>query len=205
MKIHFVNLFALTLIALSACSSSENGDKLQDALDSEKSELTQELQDSLSYMGNEERLAYDVYNTLYEKHGTKQFTNIATKSEYRHIQAVLDLVNKYKLNDTKSFSNIDSEPLGNHDKTIEEMPAGVYDIVKIQTLHDDLVEMGSKSEIDGLKVGCIIEVIDVNDLNEYIHLAAESDAPDIERVFTFLRDGSYNHYWAFDNGLKNAA
>ena len=22
-------------------------------------------------------------------------------------------------------------------------------------------------------------------------------------VFNFLRDGSYNHYWAFDKGLKN--
>ena len=36
-------------------------------------------------MGNEERLAYDVYNALYALFSdVKQFTNIASNSEYKH-------------------------------------------------------------------------------------------------------------------------
>ena len=83
------------------------------------------------------------------------------------------------------------------------MDAGSYDIEAIQTLYDDLVAQGSTSEIDALKVGCIIEVVDVNDLNRDIALAESEGATDIVTVFNFLRDGSYNHYWSFDKGLKN--
>ena len=49
-------------------------------------ELSEELVNTLSYMGNEERLAYDVYNRLYQEWGIKTFTNIANKSEIKHIQ-----------------------------------------------------------------------------------------------------------------------
>ncbi len=49
----------------------------------------------------------------------------------------------------------------------------------------------------------MVEVTDVNDLNEYIEMAKNSNAPDVEEAFTFLRNASYNHYWAFDTGLKN--
>jgi hypothetical protein len=33
--------------------------------------------------------------------------------------------------------------------------------------------------------------------------ATTSNASDVLVVFDFLREGSYKHYWAFDNGLKN--
>jgi hypothetical protein len=42
-----------------------------------------------------------------------------------------------------------------------------------------------------------------NNLDKYILLAEQSNASDVITVFNFLRDGSYNHYWAFDEGLKN--
>ncbi len=102
-----------------------------------------------------------------------------------------------------NFTNIDLPALGYINTPIEEMDAGTYDIAAIQTLYDDLVAQGSTSEIDALKVGCIIEVVDVNDLNRDIALAESEDATDIVTVFSFLRDGSYNHYWSFDKGLKN--
>ncbi len=37
----------------------------------------------------------------------------------------------------------------------------------------------------------------------YIALAQDSNASDVEEAFTFLRNASYNHYWAFDKGLKD--
>jgi len=165
--------------------------------------LSEELVNTLSYMGNEERLAYDVYNRLYEEWGIRQFTNIANNSEIKHIQAVQDLIQKYKLNDSMHFTNVDLPALGYVNTAVENMNAGTYDISKIQKLYDDLVSMGTVSEIAALNVGCMVEVIDVNDLDEYIHIAENSNASDVVDTFNFLRNGSYNHYWAFDNGLKN--
>ncbi len=175
---------------------------VQSAIEAPVSTLSQELTNTLSFMGNEERLAYDVYNTLYKEWGTKQFTNIATKSEYKHITAVQGLVQKYKLNDDANFTNVDLPALGYMTTAVEDMNAGTYDISEIQKLYDDLVAQGSTSEIEALKVGCIIEVVDVNDLDRDIELAEKEKATDVVTVFNFLRDGSYNHYWAFDKGLK---
>jgi hypothetical protein len=50
----------------------------------------------------------------------------------------------------------------------------------------------------------MVEVTDVEDLDKYIVQAAASNAEDIVAGFEVLRNGSYNHYWAFDKGLKNA-
>jgi len=167
------------------------------------SHLSEELANTISYMGNEERLAYDVYNKLYAEWGTKQFTNIANKSEVKHIAAVQQLVQKYKMSDDMNFTNVDLPALGYMNTSVEEMKAGTYDISEIQALYDDLIAQGSTSEIDALKVGCMVEVIDISDLDKYIVLAEESNASDVIETFNFLRKGSYNHYWAFDKGLKN--
>ena len=177
--------------------------EVQAAIDAPTSVLSQELSNTLSFMGNEERLAYDVYNRLYVEWGTPQLTNIATNSEYQHITAVQSLVQKYKLNDSVNFTNIDLPALGYMTTPIENMQAGRYDISEIQKLYDDLVSQGSTSEIEALKVGCIIEVVDINDLNRDIALAEKENASDIVTVFKFLRNGSYSHYWSFYEGLKN--
>ncbi len=187
----------------SVVETSEIPTEVEIAIDAPVSKLSQELTDTLAYMGNEERLAYDVYNALYDQYGTEQFTKIATNGEYQHITAVQELIQKYKLSDDVNFTNIDLPALGYINTPIEEMDAGRYDIAAIQKLYDDLVAQGSTSEIDALKVGCIIEVVDVNDLNRDIVLAESEGATDIVTVFNFLRDGSYNHYWSFDKGLKN--
>lgn len=211
LKIALVSGIVLSMTACDSGSSSSVEElvtsdlpvEIVDTIDSPKSKLSQDLINTLAYMGNEERLAYDVYNALYEQYGTEQFTKIATNGEYKHITAVQELIQKYKLSDDVNFTNIDLPTLGYMNTNIEDMKAGTYDIAVIQKLYDDLVAQGSTSEIDALKVGCIIEVVDVNDLNRDIALAESEGATDIVTVFNFLRDGSYNHYWAFDKGLKN--
>ncbi|RLA69879.1 MAG: hypothetical protein DRG09_04625 [Epsilonproteobacteria bacterium] len=177
--------------------------EIQDAIDGPVSKLSEELTNALSYMGNEERLAYDVYNALSVQYPNSGPLNKIPDSEYVHITAVQQLIQKYKLSDDIHFTNIDLPALGYMNTAIEDMEAGTYDIAKIQKLYDDLVLQGSVSEIEALKVGCIIEVVDVHDLDEYIKLAQKSNATDIETVFTSLRAGSYNHYWSFDKVLKN--
>lgn len=182
-------------------SSGELPTDVQIAIESPTSKLSQKLIDTLAYMGNEERLAYDVYNALYIQYGTQQFTKIATNGEYQHITAVQELIQKYKLNDDVNFTNV-VDPLGYLNTPIEAMDAGTYDVPEIQNLYSYLMDL-AKDEIEALKVGCIIEVVDVNDLDRDIALAETEGAADIVTVFNFLRDGSYNHYWAFDKGLKS--
>ena len=39
--------------------------------------------------------------------------------------------------------------------------------------------------------------------NVDIRRVENENVTDIVTMFNFLRDGSYNHYWLFDKGLKN--
>ncbi len=170
--------------------------------------LTQPLKDSLAYMGNEERLAYDVYLNLYDYHlqssdiAIKQLYNIATNAESKHIAIVQSLVQRYDLNAT-DLTDVNETVVNDNNMSATTMPRGVYDIQKIQDLYDSLYALGQNSQEDALKVGCMVEVTDIDDLDKYITQAQDSNATDIEAAFNTLRDGSYNHYWAFDKALKN--
>jgi len=167
-------------------------------------ELSDEVKETLAYMGNEERLAYDLYHNLYNHHaqnGTeiKQLNNIAENSESKHIQIVQSLVRKYDLDGSSLVAN----PVADSTVSKEEMPSGQYGIEAIQNLYDALYEKGVQSAQDALEVGCMVEVTDINDLNEDIALAESIGAQDVIDAYNILRNGSYNHYWAFDKGLKN--
>ena len=150
-------------------------------------DATDALLETIRYMNNEERLAYDLYMNLYNHHNqsVQQLYNIAQNSETRHIQSVEELADKYGL-----------EPASN-------LPSGQYDVAEIQNLYDTLYTKGINSVQDALEVGCMVEVTDINDLNQDIQIAQNAGAQDVVQVFEFLRNGSYNHYWAFDKGLKN--
>ena len=170
--------------------------------------LTQPLKDSLAYMGNEERLAYDVYLNLYDYHQQnsdmeiKQLYNIATNSESKHISIVQSLVQRYDLN-ASDFTDVNETVVNDNNLSESNMPRGVYDIQAIQDLYDSLYALGQNSQEDALKVGCMVEVTDIDDLDKYITQAQDANATDIEAAFNTLRNGSYNHYWAFDKALKN--
>lgn len=174
---------------------------VKEALLTSQSTLTQELKNTLSYMGNEERLAHDLYLKLYETYPFKQLTNVATKSETTHIQTVQLLVKKY-ITDVSEFTNIDLSELNYKDSNLSNMTPGVYDIKAIQDLYDSLLAKGQSSPEAALEVGCMVEVTDINDLAGDIQTAKDANATDIQTAFEFLRDGSYNHYWAFDGALK---
>jgi len=181
--------------------TSQLPDDVQAIIDGPVSKISQELINTLAYMGNEERLAYDVYNALYVTYPKKIFTNIATNGEYQHITLVQELIQKYKLSDDVNFTNVEV-PLGYMNTAIEDMEPGVYDVSEIQDLYDELMDMAT-NETEALKVGCMIEVIDIMDLDHDIVLAEAEGAADIIEVFKILRAGSYNHYWAFDGALQD--
>ena len=186
-------------------NSKGTGFNLDDYLPSPS--LTQPLKNSLAYMGNEERLAYDVYLNLYDYQQSngieiKQLYNIATRAESKHIAIVQSLVQRYDLN-ASDFTDVNETVVNDNNLSETNMPRGVYDIQKIQDLYDSLYALGQNSQEDALKVGCMVEVTDIDDLDKYITQAQESNATDVEAAFNTLRDGSYNHYWAFDKALKN--
>ena len=182
----------LIAVGCGGSSTSSSGDE-------DLSTLTQELKDSITYMYNEEGLAYDVYLNVYKELikndvNVSQLQNIATNSEIKHIDAVNELAIKYDLNMTTYDPTL--EPYSK-----EGIGDGKYSVQHIQNLYDALYPKGIKSQKDALEVGCMVEVVDIVDLEHYIALAEESNALDVLEVFDFLITGSYTHYWAFHDGL----
>lgn len=142
--------------------------------------LSEEERTGLLLMREEEKLARDVYQTLYEQWGLKIFTNIA-QSEQTHTEAVRDLLEKYNIEDPVT------------DDTI-----GVFINPTFQELYDTLVSQGSESELAALTVGATIEDLDIKDLQDLI---AQTDNQDIALVYENLARGSRNHLRAFTKQL----
>ena len=166
--------------------------------------LTTAVEESIAYMGNEERLAYDIYNALYQARGEEDtvgaLNKIASQAEITHIEAVRKLVQDYNIEGTELSNVVD--PVADMDTEVVAMPAGEYDIPAIQELYDALYDMGKDSDEDALKVGCMVEVTDIDDLDKYLTQAETDNAPDdVISTFTTLRNDSYKHYWGFDTAL----
>jgi len=131
---------------------------------------------SLQLMREEEKLARDVYTTLYAKWNVNVFTNIAS-SEQQHTDAVLTLINKYNLSDPVVSSVV-----------------GVFSDPELQNLYNQLVAQGNLSVLDAYKVGVTIEDLDIFDLEEAL---SKSDNQDIKYTFDLLTMGSRNHMRSF--------
>ncbi|BAL80313.1 DUF2202 domain-containing protein [Caldisericum exile] len=110
------------------------------------SDLANIEKDGLLYMVEEEKLARDVYGYLYNLWGLTTFKNIQS-AEQTHMDEVLSLIDKYGLT---APSTLD-EP-------------GVFTDPHLQELYKTLTEQGSKSLVDALKVGALIEETDIIDL-----------------------------------------
>ena len=136
--------------------------------------------EGLIYMREEEKLAHDVYVTLYQQWGLPVFNNIGN-SEDRHENKIETLLDKYQIEDS----------VGNN-------PIGVFVNPDLQQLYDNLVAQGSQSLTEALKVGVTIEETDIVDLQERI---AQTDNPDIQEVYQQLLSGSNNHLSAFNSNL----
>ncbi|WP_457750504.1 DUF2202 domain-containing protein, partial [Thermococcus sp.] len=138
--------------------------------------LSQDEIDGLLWMVEEEKLARDVYLTLYQEWGIQVFSNIAN-SEQMHMDSVLGLIEKYNLTAPETLDQV-----------------GVFTNPELQALYDQLIDMGSRSEEDALKVGALIEETDIKDLEKWIN---ETDNEDIKAVYSNLMAGSDNHLRAF--------
>lgn len=152
-------------------------------LNIKKSALSIREKKDLIHMREEEKLARDVYLTLYKKWKLPVFKNIA-KAESWHMHMIKLLLDKYNLPDPVF-------------KTGDRI--GVFKNRKLQRLYDKLVAKGSKSLIDALKVGATIEDVDIYDLKKAIE---DTDNKDIAVVYRNLEKGSRNHMRAFVGILR---
>jgi len=144
-------------------------------------ELSVEEELGLIRMREEEKLARDVYATLYEVWQKPVFNNIS-QSEQRHMNAVKGLIDKDGLIDP-----------------VRDSTVGVFTDPEFTGHYISLVEQGSASLVEALFVGAFIEDRDIFDLQE---LLAQTDNEDITAVYENLLRGSRNHMRAFTYQLS---
>lgn len=144
-------------------------------------DLSVEEISGMTYMYEEEKLARDVYLTLYKTWNIKIFSNIAN-SEQRHMDALKLLLQKYDI------------PVPSDNDEV-----GFFSNTKLQQLYHQLVAQGEESPMDAVHVGATIEDLDIFDLEAYL---AQADNADISAVYQNLMKGSRNHLRAFVRHLN---
>jgi hypothetical protein len=143
--------------------------------DAEGGDLSAEEREGLLFMWQEEKLARDVYQELYGTWNLPVFRNIA-QSEQQHMESVDMLLDAYGL-----------EKAGTDE-------AGVYGDKELNRLYADLTARGKTSVVESLKVGALIEDLDIHDLQQNLEL---TDNDDIRILYQNLMKGSRNHLRAF--------
>ena len=162
----------ITAILLSNCSNDSNNDSLIS--------LSQAEINDLKFLREEEKLARDVYLYSYNKYQLIIFDNIS-QSEQKHMNSVLNLMNKYGIPDSASTE------------------IGVFNNPDLQKLYNSLTLQANISSVDALKAGATIEDLDINDIDDF---TANTSKPDLLNVYGNLNCGSKNHIRAFTSQLE---
>ena len=144
-------------------------------------QLTEAEEQHILYMREEEKLARDVYLTLYELWGAEIFANIS-ESEQQHMDAIKNLITRYGLVDT-----------------VIDDAVGIFTNPDFVDLYDELVLAGQISLEEALKVGVRIEELDIADLELALQ---DTSMRSVQRVFQNLLNGSYNHLNAFQRNIE---
>jgi len=151
--------------------------------------LTDAEIEDITYMRQEEKLARDVYLTLYNHYVeidpifAQIFGNIS-ESEQRHMDSVKGLIDKYGLEDP-----VTNDAVGSFSNPI------------FVELFEKLVDLETVNKCGALSVGIFIEETDIADIEAALnHVTAR----DVSRVFNNLLSGSYNHWNAFTSHFVSA-
>ena len=137
--------------------------------------------DDLTYLIEEEKLAHDVYVTMYEKWGVRTFNNIQV-SETNHQSMVLAVMQSRGLTDPRKTD------------------VGAFTNPDLQALYNKLVAQGNQSRSEAIKVGVAIEELDIADIKEMVGRLDTKDT-DVKNVYETLISGSENHLRAFTRQL----
>ena len=131
---------------------------------------------SLVFMVEEEKLARDVYTTLYAKTGLRQFANIY-KAEQTHMDLLKGLLKTYGIKDPTLGKAV-----------------GKFNNAALSALYKKLIADGSVSLVAALNAGVAVEEKDIAD----VKMILKTKLPvDVKFVMNRLISGSYNHLAAF--------
>lgn len=177
MKREIITITILSFVLILSCSKEDSVDN-EDIFLAETT-LSQNEKDDLLFLREEEKLARDVYLYSFDKYGTLIFKNIAS-SESSHMNSVLMILNTYNLEDPAFESR------------------GIFKNTELQEIYNQLTILSDKSLLDALKVGNIIEDLDIRDLglNE-----KRTEKSDLLNLYQLLKCGSRNHLRNFNSQL----
>jgi hypothetical protein len=142
--------------------------------------LTDAEIEDIIYIREEEKLARDVYITLYQIWKEPIFENIS-KSEQNHMDAIKGLIDKYGLEDP-----------------VVDDTLGAFANPEFIVLYNSLITSGSKSYCEALDAGKLIEETDIVDIENAL---MEVTAQDVGNVFENLKEGSLKHLGAFESQI----
>lgn len=125
-------------------------------------------------------MARDVYLNMAARWALPPFANIA-KSEQQHMDALKAKLDKYSLPDP-------AQP-----------EIGAFKNAELQTLYDELMDRGETSYLEALRVGGLIEEVDIEDIENAIAAASHAD---LAQVYGNLLRGSRNHLRAFAREIE---
>lgn len=140
-------------------------------------ETDEALSEMLTYLVQEEKLAFDLYTVLASQTNVRQFQNIV-KSEAKHIDSVQALLNTYGIDDPT-----------------QGLAPGEFTDPVLQDLYAQLLEQGLSSRTGAVEVGIAVEELDISDIEKMLVQQLPSD---VTQVLNNLLDGSKNHLAAFN-------
>ena len=149
--------------------------------------LTEKQKDTLYFIFQEEKVARDVYITLGKLYPDETTFSSIQLSEQEHILSAQVLCERYGI-DTSAVN-----------LSLEDAYVGLFDLKEMQNLYDDCVELGQSSLLEAIRVGILIEVTDIADLEE----ASVGMPSDVVNTYENLKDGSLSHLAAFEASEKS--
>jgi hypothetical protein len=138
-------------------------------------DLSIEAREELIRMRQEEKLARDVYVALGDQWGADVFA--ITNAEQRHLDAMKKMLDRFGMQDP-----------------IVDDSRGVFADQAFTDLYNELIERGSASLLDALKVGAKIEELDLIDLRAAGQGVGD---PVLKMVYENLERATRNHLRMF--------
>lgn len=178
------------LLLLTACGS-DGGSGGGTTVPSTLQPLTSDEISTMLFVREEEKLARDVYLSLYERWQLSVFQTIALQSEQKHMDKMQSLLKAANLTDP-----------------VVDNTVGAFTSPEILQLYTDLLARGSSSADAALQVGAYIEEYDIVDIKAAIDEAtAGSNQLAVLDTYMNLLCGSRNHLRSFvkqiaDSGIS---
>jgi len=152
-------------------------------------ELTEHQKDELFKVFQEEKVARDVYITLGRAYPDENTFAKIQLSEQEHMLAAQVLCERY---------GIDTSDV---DISLNDDAIGQFELFEMQELYNSCIELGSVSHLEALKVGELVELTDIED----IEFASQGMPADVVRTYDNLLAGSHSHLDAFLKAIARAS